>query len=409
MAISVRPINHHDQVSVFDHLEELRGRLIVSVAVLAIAFAFAFWQSHAILKVLNRPLADAGTPSLTDSSAPLTQTTGTQKKLDAALDSQRVAFGLLAASAGPLTVTQREALASAAHADATYLAASSPPPAGVRPITLGIGEPFSQTVIVSAYLALLLALPVILWQVYAFITPAFTPGERRVATPLLTLAPLLFALGLAFGYYVVLPGAVTFLLHFNATSFDALVQARSYYQFILFTMLATGLFFEIPIAVLGLNQPESSAPANSANTAATPSWRSPPSRSCYPAATPSPPSWNWPPCSPSTSSASSPPPCSSTATGDGCAGRRTRSQPVARPVPPLDARTTRETSPRATRPSTTRQGHHPLPARHPSGSRQHKRKPRDIHSTDSRKNHVVPLPAQPVASGAAAGCVPLLL
>jgi len=254
MAISVRPINHHDQVSVFDHLEELRGRLIVSVAVLAIAFAFAFWQSHAILKVLNRPLADAGTPSLTDSSAPLTQTTGTQKKLDAALDSQRVAFGLLAASAGPLTVTQREALASAAHADATYLAASSPPPAGVRPITLGIGEPFSQTVIVSAYLALLLALPVILWQVYAFITPAFTPGERRVATPLLTLAPLLFALGLAFGYYVVLPGAVTFLLHFNATSFDALVQARSYYQFILFTMLATGLFFEIPIAVLGLNR-----------------------------------------------------------------------------------------------------------------------------------------------------------
>jgi sec-independent protein translocase protein TatC len=109
-------------------------------------------------------------------------------------------------------------------------------------------------VIVSSYFALLLALPVILWQLYAFIVPAFTPRERRVATPLLTLAPLLFALGLAFGYYVVLPGAVTFLLHFNATSFDTLVQARSYYQFILFTLLATGLFFEIPIAVLGLNR-----------------------------------------------------------------------------------------------------------------------------------------------------------
>ena len=227
---------------------------MVSVAVLALAFAFAFWQNHAVLRVLNRPLANAGTPSLPDSSDPLSDTSGTQQKLRAALVSQRVAFGLLATSAGPLTVTQRAALAAAARADADYLAAGPAPQASPRPITLGIGEPFSQTVIVSAYFALLLALPFILWQLYAFITPAFTPRERRVATPLLTLAPLLFALGLAFGYFVVLPGAVGFLLHFNASSFDTLVQARSYYQFILFTMLATGLFFEIPIAVLGLNR-----------------------------------------------------------------------------------------------------------------------------------------------------------
>src|ERR1700759_5393079 len=192
MAISVRPISHHDEDSVFAHLGELRGRLIASVAVVAIAFAFAFWQNHALLQVLNRPLASAGSPSLTDSSAPLSATTGTQQKLAAAPDSQRVAFGLLAASASPLSVTQRKALVSAAHADAAYLAATPAPPAGLRPVTLGIGEPFSQTVIVSAYFALLLALPVILWQLYAFITPAFTPRERRVAMPLLTLAPLLF-------------------------------------------------------------------------------------------------------------------------------------------------------------------------------------------------------------------------
>ena len=254
MAIAVRPISHDDRVSVLAHLGELRVRLIVSVAVVATAFAFAFWQNHAVLQVLNRPLANAGSPSLTDSSAPLSKPTGTQQKLRAALNSQRVAFGLLAASASPLTVTQRQALPSAAHSDADYFAAGPARPAGLRPVTLGIGEPFSQTVIVSAYFALLLSLPVILWQLYAFVTPAFTPRERRVATPLLTLAPLLFALGLAFGYFVVLPGAVSFLRHFNASSFDTLVQARSYYQFILFTMLATGLFFEIPIAVLGLNR-----------------------------------------------------------------------------------------------------------------------------------------------------------
>ncbi len=254
MALSVRPIPRDQEVSVFAHLGELRLRLIVSIAVLGLAFAFAFWQNHAVLQVLNRPLANSGSSSRPDSSDPLTQTTGIQQQLRAALASQRVAFGLLAASVGPLTLTERRALAAAARADADYLAAGPPPPPGLRPVTLGIGEPFSQTVIVSAYFALLLALPVILWQLYAFITPAFTRREQRVATPLLTLAPLLFALGLAFGYFVVLPGAIQFLLHFNASSFATLVQASSYYRFILFTMLATGLFFEIPIAVLGLNR-----------------------------------------------------------------------------------------------------------------------------------------------------------
>ncbi len=124
-------------------------------------------------------------------------------------------------------MTQRQALASAAHADAAYLAAGPARPTNRRPVTLGIGEPFSQTVIVSAYFALLLAIPMILWQLYAFITPAFTPRERRVATPLLTLAPLLLALGLAFGYFVVLPGDVSFLLHFNARSIPSCRRAAT--------------------------------------------------------------------------------------------------------------------------------------------------------------------------------------
>ena len=101
---------------------------------------------------------------------------------------------------------------------------------------------------------MLLALPMILWQLYAFITPAFTPRERRVATPLLTLAPVLVALGLAFGYFVVLPGAVSFLLHFNASSFDTLVKARSNYSSSCSRCSPPASLFEIPIAVLGLNR-----------------------------------------------------------------------------------------------------------------------------------------------------------
>jgi sec-independent protein translocase protein TatC len=53
---------------------------------------------------------------------------------------------------------------------------------------------------------------------------------------------------------VVLPGAVGFLQNFNASSFDALVQARSYYHFVVFTMLATGVLFQIPLVVIGLNR-----------------------------------------------------------------------------------------------------------------------------------------------------------
>src|ERR1700746_798919 len=70
----------------------------------------------------------------------------------------------------------------------------------------------------------------------------------------MAMAPLLFIAGIAFGYFVVLPGAVGFLQNFTATSFDALVQARTYYRFILVTLLATGLFFQIPVAVIGLTR-----------------------------------------------------------------------------------------------------------------------------------------------------------
>jgi sec-independent protein translocase protein TatC len=255
MAVSVRPISHEARLSVIDHLGELRTRLVISLAALMVAFGFAFWQNHAVLRVLNRPLERATASALEHSRGPLAQAARTQRSLSTALDRQRVAFELLARSVSARDLSESRALRAAAQADAAAVVAATPAQMqGRQPVTLGIGEPFTQTVTVSAYFALLLALPVILWQLYAFVIPAFSPSERRVATPLLTLAPLLFAVGIAFGYFVVLPGAVGFLQNFNASSFDALVQARSYYQFILLTLLATGMFFQIPIAVIGLNR-----------------------------------------------------------------------------------------------------------------------------------------------------------
>jgi sec-independent protein translocase protein TatC len=254
MALPLRPVSHEARLPLLEHVSELRTRLVITLAAVVVAFGFAFWQNHALLNVLNRPLARASAGALRHSRGPLAQTARVQQTLGVALDRQRVAFEILARSSAPLAAAQRQALNSAARADAAVVAVSRTEPQSRQPVTLGLGEPFIQTLTVAGYFALLLALPVVLWQLYAFITPAFSPGERRVALPLMAMAPLLFIAGTAFGYFVVLPGAVGFLQNFNASSFDALVQASTYYRFILLTLLATGLFFQIPVAVIGLTR-----------------------------------------------------------------------------------------------------------------------------------------------------------
>jgi sec-independent protein translocase protein TatC len=136
-----------------------------------------------------------------------------------------------------------------------------PLPNGREPITFGVTEPFTTTLTNSAYAAILLALPVLLYQLYAFVVPAFSPSERRVALPLLLLVPILFAAGVVFCYLVVLTPAIKFLLNFNASEFNTQVRARDYYSFVPLTMIAMGLVFQVPIAILaavriGLTTPE---------------------------------------------------------------------------------------------------------------------------------------------------------
>src|SRR5919198_942986 len=69
---------------------------------------------------------------------------------------------------------------------------NDPLPGNRSPITLGVTEPFMTTVTVSAYAALVVSLPIILYQLYAFVLPAFSPSERRIALPLLLMVPVLF-------------------------------------------------------------------------------------------------------------------------------------------------------------------------------------------------------------------------
>lgn len=178
----ITPISHDTRLSVVDHLDELRTRIIVSLAAFGVALGLCFWQNHLILALINRPLG------------------------------------------------------------------------GRRPITLGPTEAFTTTFKVAAYAAIVLALPVVLYQAYAYLVPALSPSERRVARPLLLMVPALFLAGIVFGYLLVLPAALKFLLHFNGDQFQVQIRASDYYGFAAQTLVACGIVFQVPVGVLALSR-----------------------------------------------------------------------------------------------------------------------------------------------------------
>ena len=127
-------------------------------------------------------------------------------------------------------------------------------PPQVQPITLGVGEPFTTTVTVSLWAALVIALPVILWELYAFVLPGLTPNEHRAVRPLLFAVPVLFIAGVLFGYFVVLQAAVHFLVNFNSGQFNVMVQANQLYGFEATILLAMGLIFQLPVVIVALTR-----------------------------------------------------------------------------------------------------------------------------------------------------------
>lgn len=262
-----RTVSHEDRLSLTEHLDELRSRLIICVLTLVACFGFTFWQNEAILKIVNEPLKE--TQNLDDPAAnskdPLEQSARFQIKMgqaqsDAAKAHTNAARAWRSAAAATRDDSEKARyLASAATelaaAKSAQAAADATPKNQERlPVTLGVAEPFTTTVSIAFYAAILLALPILLWQAYAFILPAFAPGERRIALPLMSLVPFLFASGVAFGYFVVLPRAVGFLQNFNDDDFDILLQARDYYKFAVVFIGGIGLLFQIPIVVIAITR-----------------------------------------------------------------------------------------------------------------------------------------------------------
>jgi sec-independent protein translocase protein TatC len=119
-------------------------------------------------------------------------------------------------------------------------------------ITLGVTEPFFTTVKVCLIAGFALALPVVLWQLWSFLAPAFEEHTQRVVASFVTFASFLFAAGVAFAYYIILPKALGFLTTFNADLFEIQIRASYYYGFVSLALLGIGLMFELPVFVLSL-------------------------------------------------------------------------------------------------------------------------------------------------------------
>jgi sec-independent protein translocase protein TatC len=120
------------------------------------------------------------------------------------------------------------------------------------PVTLGVTEPFTITITVSIYAGFVLALPVILWQLWLYFAPAFDPASERRVLVLSACAVLLAGAGVAFGYWILLPRAVHFLTNYDDAQFRQLVRASSYYSFVVTVLVGVVLVFQTPLIVLGL-------------------------------------------------------------------------------------------------------------------------------------------------------------
>ncbi len=119
-------------------------------------------------------------------------------------------------------------------------------------ITLGVIEPFTTAVKVSLAAAVAVTLPILLYQLWAFLAPAVDERVQRTVAVFAVFSTMLFAGGVAFSYFVVLPRALSFLTNFNEDIFEIQIRASYYFSFVTVTLLATGLAFQMPIFILAL-------------------------------------------------------------------------------------------------------------------------------------------------------------
>ena len=179
----VKAASFDDRLTLVEHLDELRSRLIFCAVALVLVTILCFVFNHTLLDIANGPLPD-----------------------------------------------------------------------DVEPLTFSPSEPFLTTLTLTFYSAILITMPILLYQAYAFILPALSPHEKKTMLPLLLMVPVLFILGVVFAYFVVVPAAIKFLLNFNDDQFNIQIRAREYYSFFALALISVGALFQIPVGILAVTR-----------------------------------------------------------------------------------------------------------------------------------------------------------
>ena len=123
-------------------------------------------------------------------------------------------------------------------------------PEGTKLIATGVITPFMVPLKVTLFVAFLIALPYVLYQAWAFVAPGLYLHEKRLAAPIIASSVAMFALGMAYCYYVVFGIVFRFIAGFAPTSVNVAPDIEAYFSFVLGLFLAFGLTFEVPIVVV---------------------------------------------------------------------------------------------------------------------------------------------------------------
>lgn len=180
----IKRVRPDDELTLVEHLDELRVRLIVSLLVLTIAVGGCYYENHRIYHLLTSAL-----------------------------------------------------------------------PNGHRQLyTFAPGEAFFNAITISVYGGLLISLPILSYQFYAYVIPAFSEESQKTIRPMLLLIPGLFLIGVVFGWFVVVPAALHFLVTYNRDVVNYLPRASDYIHFVAYTELAMGIVFELPVVMMMLGR-----------------------------------------------------------------------------------------------------------------------------------------------------------
>jgi sec-independent protein translocase protein TatC len=272
---TIQDLDPRGQMSFLEHLDELRKRLVSSVIIVVVAFTVCWFVSDKIYNFLSVPIRQA----LSDAARkelPPEGITGQEKILPISEikegDTGRYVFDR-ATKIGLTVVTPGSSVSAKVGRDTqgqiglftteNLITNNAVVPAGVRlpvkfeesaisqpnadermTVTTAV-EPFTLYVTVSMYAAIALSVPLLLWQLWMFISPALYKHERAYATPFIGLSTISFVIGAAFAYYILFPPAARYLLGLGG-DFQLLLRASDYLDFITIIMLAMGLIFQMP-------------------------------------------------------------------------------------------------------------------------------------------------------------------